>query len=308
MVAKLPLPEYNSITVLRAIISERERYEDFYNSLTNDWVLHVENYLEHHGDPRFITPIDLSLYLSEESVQEEETKTTDANRHISAQERLREKRKQTLINLYSPDEGKIPYDILGALRRGHNLLFCPCCGEPGKPTTLDHYLPKTVYPELAIIIANLTPMCNECQQNKSSDYFDENRKKIYIHPYFDPIEQVNLSIDIEEPYATPTFELTILDDGDNNELYELLKRHINGVKFLERFDEFCRNEYMALLRTMSLERQDAEPDRASRIIRRFKRQHESQSPNRWEAIFYRGILNNAGLLDYLDNGDLPDFT
>ena len=52
MVAKLPLPEYNSITVLRTIISEREWYKDFYNSLTNDWVLHVENYLEHHGDPR----------------------------------------------------------------------------------------------------------------------------------------------------------------------------------------------------------------------------------------------------------------
>lgn len=308
MVAKLPLPQYNSITVLRTIISEREWYKDFYKSLTNDWVSHVENYLEHHGDPRFITPIDLSLYLSEESVRKEEKKTTDANRHISPKERLREKRKQTLINLYSPDEGKTPYDILEELRRGHNLLFCPCCGEPGKPTTLDHYLPKTMYPELAVIIANLTPMCNECQQNKSSDYFDANRNKIYIHPYFDPIEQVNLSIDIKEPYATPTFELTILENGDNNEFYELLKRHINGVKFSERFDEFCRNEYMALLRTMSLERQDAEPDRASKIIRRFKRQHESQSPNRWEAIFYRGILNNTEILDFLDNGHLPDYT
>ncbi|EEC6967239.1 HNH endonuclease, partial [Salmonella enterica] len=122
-----------------------------------------------------------------------------------------------------------------------------------------------------------------------------------------PIEQVNLSINIEEPYATPTFELTILEDDEDNELYELLRRHINGVKFLERFDEFCRNEYMQLLRTMSLKRQDAQPDRASRIICLFKRQHEGQSPNRWEAIFYRGILNNASLLDYLDNGDLPDF-
>lgn len=308
MVAKLPLPEYNSIAVLRTIISERERYKDFYNSLANDWVSHVENYLEHYGDPHFITPIDLSQYLSEESVQKEERKTTDANRHISAQERLREKRKQSLINLYSPDEGETPYDILEALRRGHNLLFCPCCGEPGKPTTLDHYLPKAMYPELAIIIANLTPMCNECQQNKSSDYFDENGNKIYIHPYFDPIEQVNLSIDIEEPYATPTFRLSIFEDENGNEFYGLLRRHINGVKFLERFDEFCRNEYMALLRTISLERQDADPDKASRIICRFKRQYENQSPNRWEAIFYRGILNNAGLLDYLDNEDLPDFT
>ncbi|ECW7706684.1 HNH endonuclease, partial [Salmonella enterica] len=186
MVAKLQLPEYDSITVLRTIISERERYKDFYESLTDDWVAHVENYLEHHGDPRLIAPLDLSLYISEESVQKEEEKTTDANSHISAQERLKQKRKQTLINLYSPAEGKTPYDILDTLRREHGLLFCPCCGEPGKPTTLDHYLPKAIYPELAIIIANLTPMCNECQQNKSSDYFDKDGNKIYIHPYFDP--------------------------------------------------------------------------------------------------------------------------
>ncbi|EHG1746650.1 HNH endonuclease, partial [Salmonella enterica] len=114
--------------------------------------------------------------------------------------------------------------------------------------------------------------------------------------------------DIEEPYATPTFRLSIVENGDDSELYELLRRHINGVKFLERFDEFCRNEYMALLRTLSLERQDAQPDRASRIICRFKRQYEGQSPNRWEAIFYRGILNNTELLDYLDNGHLPNYT
>ncbi|HBR5289174.1 HNH endonuclease [Klebsiella pneumoniae] len=306
MVAKLHLPEYDSIAILRAIISERERYKDFYNRLTDDWVVQVQNYLEHHGDPRFILPLDLSSYISEESVHTEEEKTTDANRHISAKERLRQKRRQSLINLYSPDENKIPYTILNTLRRGHNLLFCPCCGEPGKPTTLDHYLPKTAYPELAIIIANLTPMCNECQQNKSSDYHDENGNKIYIHPYFDPIEQVNLSIDIEEPYATPTFRLTIPDD--DNELYELLVRHVNGVNFLERFDEFCRNEYMALLRAMSLERQDDEPNRASRIVGRFKRLHDGQSQNRWEAIFYRGILNNTDLLNYLDNGELPIFT
>lgn len=151
-------------------------------------------------------------------------------------------------------------------------------------------------------------MCNECQQNKSSDYHDENGNKIYIHPYFDSIEQVNLSINIEPPYATPTFELIILEDEDDNELYELLRRHINGVNFVERFDEFCRNEYMQLLRAMSLERQDAQPDRASRIVFRFKRKYEGQSPNRWEAIFYRGILNNTDLLDYLDNSSLPSFT
>lgn len=308
MVAKLHLPEYNSIEVLRTVISEREKYKDFYENLTDDWIEHVDNYLEHHGNPQIIRPLELKSYISKKEVNEEEKKTTNDNKHIPALERLVLKRRKSLVNLYFPNNDKTPYVILDKLRRGHNLLFCPCCGEPGKPTTLDHYLPKTAYPELAIVIANLTPMCNECQQNKSSDYHDENGNKIYIHPYFYSIEQVNLSINIEPPYATPTFELIILEDEDDNELYELLRRHINGVNFVERFDEFCRNEYMQLLRAMSLERQDAQPDRASRIVFRFKRKYEGQSPNRWEAIFYRGILNNTDLLDYLDNSSLPSFT
>ena len=308
MVAKLALPEEDSITVLRTVISEREKYRDFYNALTEAWVIHVQNYLEHHGDPQLISPLVLSPFVSAAAIRKEETKINDKNRLIPAHVRVEQKRKKSLIGLYSPEEDKVPYVILDKLRRKHNLLFCPCCGEPGKPTTLDHYLPKTSYPELSIIIANLTPMCSECQQNKSSDYMDTNGKKIYIHPYFDAIEQVQLSIDIATPYTNPTFTLTVPDDGIDNELHSLLIRHINGVKFLERFDEFCRNEYMALLRTMSLERQDEAPERAQRIIRRFRRQYENQSHNRWEAIFYRGVLNNNSLLDYLDGGDLPEFT
>lgn len=65
---------------------------------------------------------------------------------------------------------------------------------------------------------------------------------------------------------------------------------------------FVENEDVELLCTMSLEHQDAQPDRASRIICQFKRQYDSQPPNRWVAIFYRGILNNIELLNYLDGG------
>ncbi|NMP28679.1 HNH endonuclease [Rahnella sp. SAP-1] len=308
MVAKLALPEDDSITVLRAVISEREKFRDFYNALTEAWVLHVQNYLEHHGDPQIISPLVLSSFISEAAIIEEEAKTNNDNRLIPAQIRVEQKRKKSLIGLYSPKEDKSPYVILDKLRRKHNLLFCPCCGEPGKPTTLDHYLPKTSYPELSIIIANLTPMCSECQQKKSSDYLDANGDKIYIHPYFDAIEQVQLSINITAPYTNPTFTLIVPDDGVDDELHSLLIRHINGIDFLERFDEFCRNEYMALLRTMSLERQDEAPESAQRIIRRFKRQYDNQSQNRWEAIFYRGIFNNNNLLNYLDSGILPEFT
>ncbi|EGF1676839.1 HNH endonuclease, partial [Salmonella enterica] len=88
MVAKLHLPEYNSIEVLRTVISEREKYKDFYENLTDDWIEHVDNYLEHHGNPQIIRPLELKSYISKKEVNEEEKKTTNDNKHIPALERL----------------------------------------------------------------------------------------------------------------------------------------------------------------------------------------------------------------------------
>ena len=34
---------------------------------------------------------------------------------------------------------------------------------------------------------------------------------------------------------------------------------------------------------------------------------EIKSKNVWSAIYYRSVLGNSDLVDYLDSGDLPDF-
>lgn len=307
MVAKLDLPVNDSVQVTRDIFAERVHNKEFFDSLLPDLEELIVTYIELGGDPSGMEPFDLSPYITPQRINEEARLKITAKESPDPLVRLIGKRKKSLIGLYSPEKNKQPYDILEEMRRKHGLLFCPSCGEPGKPGTLDHYFPKDTYPELAAVLVNLTPMCSECQGRKKDIFQDEQGNKIFIHPYFDPVDQVLISLDIHEPYSSPAAFSVSVPANVDLALRRLVCAHIHGVDFVERFEEFCRAQYMTLLGIFAKERLDSDPDTAIRIVRRFLRNTEDQSVNRWETIFYRGVLNNPDLLNYLDDGELPEF-
>lgn len=51
---------------------------------------------------------------------------------------------------------------------------------------LDHYLPKSVFPSLAISPVNLIPICSDCNFNKR-EYYSVKKDEMIIHPYFDDL-------------------------------------------------------------------------------------------------------------------------
>jgi hypothetical protein len=63
---------------------------------------------------------------------------------------------------------------------------CPLCGR-GSVYTLDHHLPKAVYPDLAITPANLIPSCQDCNKNKTQ-VAPQTRAEETLHPYFDNVD------------------------------------------------------------------------------------------------------------------------
>lgn len=307
MVAKLNLPVFDSLEVVKNVISERVLYKDFYKALEDDWKKITLSYIENAADPQFVKPLDLMAYLSQESVNTEAKVPAKNNESDDPKIRLATKRKKSLIGLYKPSEDKQPYIILEKLRRGHGLLFCPSCGEAGKPGTLDHYLPKSDYPELAVVIANLTPMCSECQGRKGTDFQNAAGEKLFLHPYFDTIDAPLVDLSICPPYETPSKFHINVNAQLKEPLKSLVQRHIDGIDFIERFEEYCQLEYINLLSLINDERDEEEAENSARIIGRFMRKAVKQSVNCWEATFYRGISENTELLDYLDNGQLPEY-
>ena len=61
---------------------------------------------------------------------------------------------------------------------------CPLCGGIGHTKTLDHYLPKAVFPAYSVVPTNLVPSCRDCNSGKSSS-FPALKGAQTIHPYLD---------------------------------------------------------------------------------------------------------------------------
>jgi hypothetical protein len=63
---------------------------------------------------------------------------------------------------------------------------CPLCGI-GTVGSLDHYLPKTLFPVFSVTPNNLVPACERCQRAKNV-YHSATESEQIFHPYFDDID------------------------------------------------------------------------------------------------------------------------
>ncbi|MBR0960842.1 hypothetical protein [Bradyrhizobium japonicum] len=86
------------------------------------------------------------------------------------------------------DGGERPtYDSI--MQLAHQSI-CPQCGI-GRVRTLDHYLPKGRFPELAVVPLNLVPTCRDCNFDKNEHHSSDEGDYVF-HPYFDDWDQYRL--------------------------------------------------------------------------------------------------------------------
>ncbi|HWU03156.1 MAG TPA: hypothetical protein VN222_10490 [Novosphingobium sp.] len=279
MVTRLPIPEACSLDLVDNVVLERAngRNAAYFNGLAVEWRQRVEHYLAQRGNPETVPNWPAIM----------------ANRT----------RFLTLYN--SPAEVSSQAPILKQLR-DRKLRFCPACGEEGTPNTLDHYLPKDGYPHFAITPVNLAPMCDICQSAKGTETVDEDGHRIFLHPYYDEFLTAQvIRLVIGRPFKAPQNFVLRPDLDLPDDLAALVQRHIRGLELESRYGIFFREEYLRLLRLTQ------EARAAGRDIREdiptFKRMHEMRAPNLWPHIFFSAVVDDAELLEYLANGELPEF-
>jgi 5-methylcytosine-specific restriction endonuclease McrA len=73
--------------------------------------------------------------------------------------------------------------IYNSLLSQSPLGKCPFCGF-GHASTLDHYLPKSKYPQFSVLPFNLVPCCKDCNTGKSTAIATTAEGQS-LHPYFD---------------------------------------------------------------------------------------------------------------------------
>lgn len=120
--------------------------------------------------------------------------------------------------------GRVVYDDIFAAAKGR----CPLCAHRAV-TTLDHHLPKALYPALAVAPLNLVPSCSDCNKAKLAR-FPHTAEEVSIHPYFDDVgnDRFLFAEVIEVSPATLRFRVEPPATLDPL-LAERLQRHFKGL-------------------------------------------------------------------------------
>jgi hypothetical protein len=167
MMALPPPPEDDDIGVIAKLCRQ-----DTWQGYEEAWLKAYASYRQHGGDPWQVAP-------------------TDFGPGIHALQ-------------YALYDGRGQSTPLKALRTT-DVVHCPMCGSPGTGS-LDHFLPRTTFPEFSIFRANLVPACAPCNSASKGQLYRRDPGERFIHPYFDAFADMPLwAIDVVGPYEAARF-------------------------------------------------------------------------------------------------------
>jgi hypothetical protein len=133
---------------------------------------------------------------------------------------------------------KTNYDLLGENRPFHRMREylmlraprgrCPMCGMR-QAATLDHYLPKSPFPEYSVLLKNLVPCCYECNFSKKESVTGAGGER-FFHPYYDIMPEECLLVADVSVTDTVIVTYAITDGGEADvELTKNLQYHFKRL-------------------------------------------------------------------------------
>jgi hypothetical protein len=123
---------------------------------------------------------------------------------------------------------ELRYQLLAASRGK-----CPIC-DISAPFSLDHYLPKRSFPEFAVFVENLVPVCERCNSLKGvSTGIGTGR---WLHMYYDPIDSFGfLHCEVETSARPPVRYSLVLDDSCPADLRDAIAGTFEGLDLFARY-------------------------------------------------------------------------
>ncbi|WP_434050458.1 HNH endonuclease [Marinobacter salarius] len=212
-------------------------------------------------------------------------------------------KKSDFLNLYEAHlrgkekPGRVIYDELLASANG----TCPYCGGIGRPRNLDHYLPKSRFPQFSLFPKNLVPACRDCNMDGKGQGFSASAGKQIIHPFYDaehffqeqwifgaydPSDEPSGSVDF---YAAPPDHWSEVDK-------ERAETHFDDFELGVRYAKEAGTRLVSLRTQLdNLADLGISPDEISRVLLR-PMVENAPHVNHWESVMGKAVmeaLNNG---------------
>lgn len=78
---------------------------------------------------------------------------------------------------------------------GGETLYCPICGLH-ECEEMDHFVPRdeSQFPEYSAHLANLIPLCHNCNHKKSSCFLNDSGERLFFNAYYDVLKQRDILV------------------------------------------------------------------------------------------------------------------
>jgi len=178
---------------------------------------------------------------------------------------------------------------------------CPFCGV-SESGTLDHYLPKELYPEFSVFALNLVPSCAKCNTRKRTLIVDENTNvRYFLHPYFDDIpNELFLKVHIAIGQDTLRLRFRVFrSTGMTLKCYKQLQSHFTQLGLADRYQAHSLIELRGLHGSfVRFYGQNGDSARiASELVAYADSYEAAHGPNFWRVVLYRALAVHDAFCD-----------
>lgn len=181
--------------------------------------------------------------------------------------------------------GRHIYDALKLLPKQG---ICPFCDH--RPvSTLDHLLPKRLFPALAVTPDNLIGCCADCNRIKLT-FAPTVAEEVFLHPYFDEAEAERwlTALVIEGPVAAVIFRTRVVASW-SAVLNERVRRQFRALGLAQLYEAQAAREISGQAQLLSDIHESRGTDGVREELTRQAETREAVRLNSWQVATYRAL-------------------
>lgn len=183
-------------------------------------------------------------------------------------------------------------NLYDAIKKSSPNDICPLCGQR-TVSTVDHYLPKSIYADLAITPLNLLPSCADCNFSKR-DVTARDPESQTLHPYFDNFDAdkwLFAKLDQTSPAAL-VFFVECPDHWDEIQKSRM-KNHFKIFKLAQLYASNSANELNNI--RFYLQILAASPNSSQNIkshLEGMAKSYAANNKNSWQGATYEALASS----------------
>jgi hypothetical protein len=181
--------------------------------------------------------------------------------------------------------------IYDSIRMAATNGICPLCAAQ-QVAVLDHHLPKSNFPKLAVCPINLVPCCDRCNKLKR-ELYPSTAETQTLHPYYDVVDHVRWLVAAVEESSPATIGFSVVSPPSWNEILQSrVQHHFRLFNLGSLYGSLAGSEMAAIKGTLGRVFESAGSIAVREHLLDQADSRAANHCNSWQAALYSGLADS----------------